>query len=155
MVDEVDPRGPRFGQAVTAVLALGGVAFQEPTLVYVLAVLLVVPVVSRWRIDPYGTVWNHAVRRVVGPPDTVESAIPHRFARVVGAASTAVASALLLAAWGGLGWLSLAGYGFAAAVGLLAVLGATTGICVGCRLYRQVGLFRDLGLLVSPTAQNR
>jgi hypothetical protein len=156
MVDEVDPRGPRLGQAVTAALALGAVALQEQALVYALAVVLVVPVVSRWRIDPYRFVWTRAGRRLVGPSGAVESAIPHRFARVVGSAFTTVGSALLVAAWAsGIGWLATPGYGIVAVVGLLAALGATTGICVGCRMYRQVGVFLDLGLLTSPTPLDR
>jgi hypothetical protein len=153
MIDEVDPRGPRFGQAVTAVLALGGVTLQETALVYVLAVLLVVPVVSRWRVDPYGFLWRSLARRVTSPPETTESAIPHRFARLLGATFTTVASALLVAAGAsGVGSLALAGYGLVAGVGVLATLGATTGLCIGCRMYRQVGAVRDLGLLTSPTA---
>jgi hypothetical protein len=152
MVDELDPRAPRFGQAVTAVLALGGVTLQESVLVYVLTVMLVVPVVSRWRVDPYGFVWRTLVRPVVGSPDNTESAIPHRFARLLGATFTTAASGLLVA--GGatsVGVLALVGYGLVAVVGLLATLGATTGLCIGCRMYRQVGAVRDLGLLTSPT----
>jgi len=151
MVDEVDPRGPRFGQGITAVLALGGLVLQEPRLVYLLAVLLVVPVVSRWRVDPYGFAWRHGPRRLLGPPADRESAIPHRFARVIGAAVTTAASALLLtAAATGVTTPVAAGYGLVGVVGLLATLGATTGLCVGCRMYRQVGRFRNLGLLTSP-----
>lgn len=151
MVDEVDPRGPRFGQGVTAVLALGGLAVQEPAVVYLLTVLLVVPVVSRWRVDPYGFAWRHGPRQLLGPPADRESAIPHRFARVIGAAVTTAASlALLTAAATGLTTLVAAGYALVGIVGLLAALGATTGICVGCRMYRQVGRFRNLGLLTSP-----
>jgi hypothetical protein len=152
MIDRVDPRAPRFGQAITAVLALGGVALQETVLVSVLAVLLVVPVLSRWRVDPYGFLWRSVARRVTDSPDTTESAIPHRFARVLGATVTTGASALLVGAGAsGVGSLALAGYGLVAVVGVLAALSATTGLCVGCRMYRQVGLFRDLGLLTSAS----
>lgn len=151
MVDEVDPRAPRFGQAITAVFALVGVLFQESVVIFLLAVLLVVPVASRWRVDPYGFVWQRGVRRVIGPPTHRESAVPHRFARVVGALCTTVASGLLLGAMvSGVGPLAGVGYGLALVVGALAALGATTGFCLGCRLYRQVGVFRDLGLLTSP-----
>ncbi len=151
MVDTVDPRGARFGQAVTAALALAGVGLQEPVLVYALAGLLALPVVSRWRLDPYGSAWSRVLRPMVGPPGAVESAIPHRFARLVGAAFGTVATGLfLLSSASGVGAVAVAGYGLAATVGLLAALSATTGFCVGCRMYRQVGLFRDLGLLTSP-----
>lgn len=151
MVDEVDPRAPRFGQAVTAVLAVGGVVLREPALVSVLALVLVVPVLSRWRVDPYGLVWRRGVRRALGPPRTTESAIPHRFARVVGAVFTSAAALLLVVSLaGGPEPVAFAAYSLVAVVGGLAALSATTGVCVGCRMYRQVGLFRNLGLLTSP-----
>ena len=151
MVDQVDPRAPRFGQAITATLALGGVTLQEPVLVYVVTLALVGPVVTRWRVDPYRFIWTRSIARILPPPAAVESAVPHRFARVIGAVLTTGASALLVvAAITGIGPFAVGGYALAVVVGLLAGLGATTGFCLGCRLYRQVGLFRDLGLLTSP-----
>lgn len=145
-VARVDPRAPRFGQAITATLALGGVALGEPLLIALLAVLLGVAVLSGWRIDPYGALWKRAVVPLVGPPETRESATPHRFARLVGAIGTALASALFLA-----GLLvpgaALLGYGVAAIIGALAALGALTGFCLGCRLYGQVSYFQRLGML--------
>lgn len=132
-------------------LAFGGLVAQEAGVVYLLTALLVVPVVSRWRVDPYGFAWRHGPRRLLDPPADQESAIPHRFARVIGASVTTAASALLLAATvTGVAPLVTAGYGLVGLVGLLAAVGATTGLCVGCRMYRQVGRFRDLGLLTSP-----
>jgi len=65
----VDPRAPRFGQAITATLLLAGVAFAVAPLIY------------------------------------------------------------------------------AAAVGLLAGLAATTGFCLGCRMYRQVSYLRSRGVI--------
>lgn len=148
----VDPRAPRFGQGITATLALAATVLQEPFLVYVLTLLLVVPVVTRWRVDPYGFVWKRAVRRFVEPPAETESPIPHRFARVIGAAVTAVASACLLAATStGVGAVALVGFGAAGAVGVLAAVSAVTGFCLGCRMCQQVALFRDWKLLTSPT----
>lgn len=155
MVDEVDPRGPRFGQATTAVLALTGAVVQMSVAVYALLALLAVPVLSRWRIDPYRFLWRRVALRVVGPPEQVESAIPHRFARLIGAVlATLAAGLLLVGSVTGVGVLAVGGYAVAAVVGSVAVLSATTGICVGCRMYRQLGLFRDLGLLTSPTPPN-
>lgn len=147
----VDARAPRFGQAITATGTLAGVALGQPVLVFAVTVLLVVAVASRWRLDPYGLLWKQVVLRFVGPPSEMDSALPHRFARVVGATVTTLASAFLLAAMvADLPLLALAGYGLALFVGLLAALGATTGLCIGCKMYRQVGFFRDLGLLHGP-----
>jgi len=154
MVWKVDPRGARFGRAVTAALALAGVGLQEPVLVYALAGLLALPVVSRGHLDPYGFAWSRALRPAVGPPETVESASLHRFTRLVGATLGTVATGLFVASVAsGIGAVAVAGYGLAAAIVLLAGLGATTGLCAGYRMYRQVGLFRELGLLTSPDYQ--
>lgn len=149
-MDTVDPRAPRFGQAITAGFALGAVVLGTPWLVYALAVLLVVPVATRWRVDPYRFLYQRVVRRFISPPAETESALPHRFARVVGAFLTAPAAGVLLVA-GVTGATPLAwvGYGLAALVGALALLGAATGFCLGCRMYRSVGRFRRLGLLES------
>lgn len=152
----VDPRAPRFGQGITATIALTGVALQEPLFAYAVTVLLVVPVLTRWRIDPYGLLWKHGIRRLLEPPAETESPIPHRFARVIGAVMTTMASAGLLAgAATDTSLLALAGYGALAVVGLLAALSAVTGFCLGCRMYQQVSLFRDWKLLTSPAEEQQ
>lgn len=156
MNPEVDPRAPRFGQAVTAILALVGVAVGQPAVIFLLTLVLVIPVVSRWRIDPYGFLWRHGLGRFLGQPAKTESAIPHRFARLIGATCTVLASILLVGFLvTGIEIVALAGYGVALLVGLLAALSAVTGLCLGCKMYKQVGLFRDLGLLASPAESSR
>ncbi|GAB7018645.1 DUF4395 domain-containing protein [Halostagnicola bangensis] len=151
-MSQIDPRAPRFGQAITAALSLGAVLLQEPALVYVVATLLLVPVLSSWRIDPYGFLWKRVARSLVEPPKTTESPLPHRFARVVGAGLTGSAAILFVVATGAdLASASILAYGLTTVVGLLATLGATTGFCLGCRMYRQVAFVRDLGVLSSPS----
>lgn len=136
----VDPRAPRFGQAITtAVLALG-LVLQVPALVYAIATVLVLSVVSRWRIDLYAVLWRRVVSRLV-EPTTPEPAAPHRFAKLMGATGTAMASVLLLAG------LPIIGYVVAGLVALAAGLAATTGICLGCRMYRSVSFFRRLDVV--------
>lgn len=137
----VDSRAPRFGQALTTLGLVTAVVFQEPALVYLVAALLIVAVVSGWRIDLYAWLWRRVVSRVVDPPTEREPATPHRFARLVGAVLTGVASLALLAG------ASTAGYLLLGFVALLAGLAATTGFCLGCRMYRQVHTFQRLGLL--------
>lgn len=154
-IPEVDPRAPRFGQAITATFTLGGVLFREPLLVYMVTVLLVVTVASRWRLDTYGVIWRWFVTPVLGRPEQLESALPHRFARFVGALFTSVASiALVFSTQLGVPALAILGYGVALVVGLLAALGATTGICLGCKTYRNVAFARNLGLLESPSERH-
>ncbi len=137
----VDPRAPRFGQAVTASGLLLGIALQAPAFVFAIALILNTAVFSRWRVHPYSIVW----RRVVGPaldaPDEPEPAAPHRFATVIGAVGTLLASALLLAG------VPLAAYVVAAGIAAAAGLGAVTGFCLGCHMYRSVSLFRRLNVV--------
>lgn len=136
----VDPRAPRFGQAITATLLLIGVAFRQPLAVYAVAAILGASVASRWRIDLYGTLWR-SVQQVVGPPDEREPAAPHRFAKLLGAAGTLLASVLLLA--GG----PAVGYAIAGVVAAVAGFSAVSGVCIGCRFYQQVGFVRRLGVV--------
>ena len=122
---------------------------REPVLIYAIALLLVIPVVSRWRIDPYALLWRGVVRRFVDAPMETESATPHRFARVLGAIGSSLASALLLltAVAPGTTVTTAIGYVIALAVGLLAALGASTGLCLGCKLYGQVSYLKRQGVL--------
>lgn len=139
--DRVDPRAPRFGQSITATLLALAVVLQVPLLVGVVAVILGTAVVSRWRHDPYAALWRHGVRRVVGPPVELDTAAPHRFAKLLGAVGTALGSLAFLAG------VPLAGYLLAAAVALAAGLAAATGYCLGCRLYGQVRFFQRLDVV--------
>jgi hypothetical protein len=142
-VDTVDPRAPRFGQAITGTLTAAAVAFQEPLLVATVALVLGVAVLSNWRADAYGFLWRRIVVPLVGPAETREPASPHRFAKLVGAAFTVVATPLVLVG----GPIAIAGYALAGLVSVLALLGATTGFCLGCRMYEEVSTFRRLGIV--------
>lgn len=137
----VDPRAPRFGQALTTAGLAGAVALDAPPLLYATAAVLVAAVASGWRVDVYALLWRHAILPVVGPPTEREPAAPHRFARVLGAVGATLASAAVLAG------VPLVGYALALAVAALAGLAASTGLCVGCRMYRQVALFRRLDVV--------
>jgi hypothetical protein len=140
-VPTVDPRAPRFGQSLTALGFATGIALDLPVVVYAVAAVLLLAVVSGWRVDVYGVLWQHGVSHLLTPPTEREAAAPHRFARLLGAAGGTVASLCLLAG------VPLAGYAVAWVVAALAALAALTGICIGCRMYRQVAFVRDLGIL--------
>ncbi|MFC7134197.1 MULTISPECIES: DUF4395 domain-containing protein [Salinibaculum] len=137
----VDPRAPRFGQSLTALALVAAIAFQLPVFVYAVAVVLTAAVVSGWRIDLYATLWRHGAMRVLDPPAEREPAAPHRFARVLGAAFTAAATVAFVTGF------PLAGYALAATVAALAGLAASTGFCLGCRMYRQVQFVQRLGIV--------
>ena len=137
----VDPRAPRFGQALTALGLVTAIALQIPALVYAVAVVLGAAVLSGWRVDLYATLWKQGAMSVLDPPAEHEPAAPHRFARLLGAVFTAAGSVALLAG------LPLVGYVLAGVVAVLAGLAATTGFCLGCRMYRQVQFVQRLGIL--------
>lgn len=132
----VDPRAPRFGQSLTAGGLLLGIALGFPPLIYLVTAVLLTALLTRWRYDPYGILWRTLVQPAVGRPDEPEPAAPHRFAKLLGAIGTSVASLLIV-----LGFPT-GGYVIAALVAIAAGLAAVTGLCLGCRLYRQVGFFR-------------
>lgn len=137
----IDPRAPRFGQTLTTLGLGGAVVLDLPILLYATAVVLIAAVASGWRLDLYSALWRRVLIPIVGTPTDREPASPHRFARVMGAIGAGLASVLVL------GGIPLAGYVVAAAVALLAGLAASTGICVGCRMYRQVAFFRRLNVV--------
>lgn len=136
----VDPRAPRFGQALTATALFAGIVLEEPLVVYAVAVVLFGAVATGWRFDLYAALWRQ-LRPLVGSSADREPAAPHRFAKLLGATGSALASVFLLAGVG------VAGYAVAGGVAIAAGLAATTGVCLGCRLYRQVGTVRRLGLV--------
>lgn len=137
----VDPRAPRLGNTLTATGLLGGVVLAHPAPIAAVGVVLAAAVLSGWRLDLYALAWRRVAVPLVGPTDEREAAAPHRFAKLMGAVGASLATVLLVAD------LALAGYALAVAVGLAATLSATTGFCIGCRLYRQVALFRRLGVV--------
>ncbi len=125
----IDPRGHRFGAAVSAGLLV--VSFVTGWVPGVAIALLSIGVSAafglRWSI--YGAIWRRIVRIArLGPPEP-EHEYPPRFAQTLG--SVALILSLLAFAVGAatIGWL------FALAVaGLQTLLGAT-GYCLGCKLY--------------------
>lgn len=144
--DLVDPRAPRFGQGLTTLGLVAGIALQEPSFVYAITAILVVSAVSGWRVDLYSFLWRRALIPVVGRPAEREPAAPHRFAKLMGATFTALASGLLvLGSAAGTGTLATGGYALAAVVAVLAAVAAVLDVCVGCRMYEQVSFFRRIG----------
>jgi hypothetical protein len=127
--DVVDVRAPRFLQATIGTGAAVAVATGWWWLYGLLALQLVTGLVlgRRWCLPCV------AYFRFVQPrlgEGRVEDARPPRFANMVGATVLSLAFAASLSG------LSGAGRALGALVAVLALLAATTGLCVGCELYK-------------------
>jgi hypothetical protein len=129
----IDPRGPRFGAAITAALLavtlLLGTGAAATALLTVVALLFGLGVVRGVHGTLQGLAFRAWVRPRLSPPSMLEDPRPPRFAQLVG----------LLVAGTGLLFAALglpAGVPIAAAVALVAAfLNAAFGLCLGCELY--------------------
>lgn len=132
----IDPRGPRFSAAITAVLllavvvlAVGGLEQAALVLLTALATLFAWGAAAGVARHPFGIVFRHLVRPRLAPPPELEDPRPPTFAQLVGFVVTAVGVVL--------GFLGVpAAVPIAAAAAFVAAfLNAAFGYCLGCRLY--------------------
>ncbi len=125
----IDPRGHRFGAGVSAALLI--LAFLTGTVWLVPLVLLSIGVSAAFglRYSIYGVAWRRIAQALALRKVEPEHEYPPRFAQVLG--STALILALIAFALGA----ATVGWGLALAVAALQTLLATTGYCLGCRLY--------------------
>ncbi len=137
----VDPFAPRFGQAITATLLAFGIALSQPVFIYLVALILSISVISRWKLDLYSYLWRNIGVRVFGASREKEPASPHRFSKLVGMAFTVTASIAFLV------HLEIVAIALAGIVVILAFLAASTGFCLGCRMYRQVRFFQKINIV--------
>jgi hypothetical protein len=129
----VDSRQPRLGQAITGLILLLGFVVDWPIVLPILAVVLA----AASLLGPTFNVYAHLFRALkpwFAPPHELEEAAPPRFANTVGFVFLAAASAAYFAfdpplAAGWVAWV------LGLIVSGLALLAATTGLCVGCELY--------------------
>lgn len=131
--EQIDPRGPRFGGAITTVvlaLALvligttaGTVLIAWQTLVFALGAIVGL------QAQPYGIVFRRLIRPRLAPPEEMEDAAPPRFAQAVGLAFLVVA---LVASLLGVTVVATVAVAFALAA---AFLNAAFDFCLGCEMY--------------------
>jgi hypothetical protein len=131
--EQIDPRGPRFGGAITTVvlaLALvligttaGTVLIAWQTLVFALGAIVGL------QAQPYGIVFRRLIRPRLAPPSEMEDAAPPRFAQAVGLAFLVVA---LVASLLGVTVVATVAVAFALAA---AFLNAAFDFCLGCEMY--------------------
>ncbi len=136
----IDPRGPRFGAAITATLLLVvvGISLASPAtgpasvawwLLVALAVLFAWGSSAGIARHPWGLLFRSLVRPRLAPPAELEDPRPPTFAQGVGLVVTGIAVVL--------GLLSVP-YAVAIGAGLAfiaAFLNGVFGYCIGCQLY--------------------
>ena len=126
----IDPRGHRFGAALSVAILGAAYLLGLPALVALVAGALGISAAFGTRYSALGRPWP-SVRRLlrIGPPAQLEHEYPPRFAQALGALGLGLATALFLAGAPSAGWATTA------VVGGLQLLLAATGYCLGCRLY--------------------
>jgi hypothetical protein len=126
---EIDPRGPRFGAALTMIVFAVVLVTSSAWLLAVQALFFAIGTVFGLPRSPYGLVYRWLVRPRLGPPGELESATPPRFAQGVG---------LFMSVVGVIGYATgVTPLGMtAAALGLVAAfLNGIFGLCLGCEMY--------------------
>ncbi len=125
----IDPRGPRFSAAITAVVLAVVLVTGSVWLLAVQAAVFAAGSVLGLRYSPYGLLYRWLVRPRLRPPAELEPEAPPRFAQGVGLAFAVVGLAGYAA---GLTWLGAAATAAALAA---AFLNAVFGFCLGCEMY--------------------
>lgn len=132
----IDPRSPRFGAGITAVLLLVaiGLALSDAETA-ALVLLIVIAALFAWgafrgiRHHPYGWVFRRLVRPRLSPPAELEDPTPPTFAQGVGLFVVVIGIVLHLTG------VPLALVVAAAAAFVAAFLNSVFAYCLGCQLY--------------------
>jgi hypothetical protein len=125
----VDPRGPRFGAAVTTVVLAAVLLTGSGWLVAAQAVVFAIGAIGGLRVAPYGLLYRAVLRPRLGPPRELEAAAPPRFAQGVGLVFAGVAAV------GYLTGLTALGVVATAAALVAAFLNAAFDLCLGCEVH--------------------
>lgn len=143
-LDVIDARGPRTNQAVVFATTLAGIVFGLPLIWALMAAQLLIGLVlgRRWCLPCLA--YFELIQPWIGE-GRLEDSRPPRLANRIGFAVLAAAASC----W----WLGAEGLGtgLAAIVAALALVGAATGFCAGCELYRLSARFRG----ISPRSHDR
>jgi uncharacterized protein DUF4395 len=135
--DVIDARGPRTNQAVIGMLALVAVLTGQGWLLGLLALQLAIGLTlgRRWCLPCLFYFEVIQPRFGEGP---IEDARPPRFANMVGLVFLGAAAILHYAG------VETAGAALGLTVAALALLAATTGLCMGCQAYRLTARLRGI-----------
>jgi hypothetical protein len=142
--DVIDARAPRFNQAVVGVVSLLGALFGWPLAWAIVSVQLLMGLTLGRQYCLPCLAYFKLVQPRFGEGE-LEDSRPPRLANAIGCAFLGAAAT----AW----WLGspAAGTVLGAIVAALALLAASTGLCVGCELYRLTARLRG----ISPRHHNR
>jgi hypothetical protein len=124
----IDPRGPRFGAAITSVVLAIVLITGSGWLALAQAVIFAITAYDL-RLGPYGLIYRTLVAPRLGPPAEREAPEPPRFAQLVGMVFT------VIAAIGYLFGAPVLGMIFTAFALFAAFLNAAFGFCLGCEMY--------------------
>jgi Domain of unknown function (DUF4395) len=125
----IDPRGQRFGAGLSAVVLVAAFASHLPWLAVLVGINLLVAAAFGARFFLPGRPWPLVRRTLRLGPTEPEHEYPPRFAQALGGTFLALGAVAFLAGVTAGGWLLVG------AVATLQVLLATTGYCLGCRMY--------------------
>jgi hypothetical protein len=125
----IDPRGPRFNQAILALGLVAGFVADWKPIVPAFAVVLLLGAAFGPRYGPFLRLYAEVVKPRLAPPTELEDPRPPRFAAAVGVAFLTAATIAFAGGAPTLGWA------LALVVAVLAGLSATTGVCVGCEMW--------------------
>jgi len=139
----IDPRAPRFGAAITSVLALISFALSQQYWLQGYPVMVLLFLLFFWSVffpnsHPYQLIFRSLVRPRLAPPKELEDPRPVQFAQKVGFSFS------ILGAVGGLFVSALIPIA-AAFIFIAAFLNAFFGLCLGCQMYlglRRLGVIR-------------
>lgn len=132
----IDPRGPRFGAALTTVVLSAALVLASPALLAAQAVVFAIGALAGPARQPYGLLFRYLVRPRLAPPPHLEDPAAPRFAQACGLAFAVVG---LLGFSFGLSWLALLATGAALAA---AFLNAAFDFCLGCEIYTRLARLR-------------
>jgi hypothetical protein len=133
MSKQIDPRGPRFGAAITtAVLAIILLTIPSSIALVLLGIQTLVFALGAFvglHAQPYGIIYRKLVAPKLGKPTALEAVEPPQFAQFVGFLFAATGLIALLA---GADLVATIAVGFALGA---AFLNAAFNFCLGCEMY--------------------
>ena len=132
----IDPRGPRFGAAITGVLLLVVIGlFLAGLTLAAFIVFVYITLVFAWgafagvQRHPYGLLFKAVIRPRLKPPTELEDPTPPTFAQGVGFVITLIGTVLFLVG------VPLALPIAATLAFVAAFLNSVFGYCLGCQIY--------------------